>query len=167
MAVWPYWAIYWTLGNFLKPMATISLPKSPTFLGNFWKVWQFIIFLVKSFLANFYTHLAIFSGHTDNGPKVDVINDVLEEIEITIKIEKFCSEALTFVKLQSNAILQQKIFTSCWWLLKWPISVVLSVQFYRVFFNGPSPASFSLIKSFQYTVDSIQMLNINNFFVND
>jgi len=30
-------AIYWTLGNFLKPLATINLPKSPTFLGNFCK----------------------------------------------------------------------------------------------------------------------------------
>ena len=29
--------IYWTLGNFTKPVATISLPKSPTFLGNFCK----------------------------------------------------------------------------------------------------------------------------------
>ena len=35
--VWPDWAIYWTLGNFLKPLATINLPKSPTFLGNFCK----------------------------------------------------------------------------------------------------------------------------------
>ena len=31
------WAIYWTLGNFSKPVATISLPKSPIFLGNFCK----------------------------------------------------------------------------------------------------------------------------------
>ena len=36
-AVWPDWAIYWTLGNFLKPLATINLPKSPTFSGNFCK----------------------------------------------------------------------------------------------------------------------------------
>ena len=28
--VWPDWAIYWTLGNFLKPLATIYLPKSLT-----------------------------------------------------------------------------------------------------------------------------------------
>ena len=33
-SVWPDWAIYWTLGNFLKPLATINLPKSPTVLGN-------------------------------------------------------------------------------------------------------------------------------------
>ena len=33
--VWPEWAIYWTLGNFLKPLATINLPKSLTFLGKF------------------------------------------------------------------------------------------------------------------------------------
>ena len=36
-AVWPDWAIYWTLGNFSKSAATISLPKSPTFLGNYCK----------------------------------------------------------------------------------------------------------------------------------
>ena len=33
--LWPDWAIYWTLGNFSKCVATISLPKSLTFLGNF------------------------------------------------------------------------------------------------------------------------------------
>ena len=35
--VWPDLAIYWTLGNFLKPLATIDLPKSPTSLGKFCK----------------------------------------------------------------------------------------------------------------------------------
>ena len=29
--VWPDLAIYWTLGKFLKPLATINLPKSTTF----------------------------------------------------------------------------------------------------------------------------------------
>ena len=33
--------IYWTLGNFLKPLATIYLPNSPTFLGNYCKVFHF------------------------------------------------------------------------------------------------------------------------------
>ena len=56
------------LGNFLKPLATINLPKSPTFLGIFVKVSKSIIFLVKSFLGNFYRHLAFFSGHTENNP---------------------------------------------------------------------------------------------------
>ena len=46
LPVWPDWAIYWTLGNFLKPLPTINLPKSPTFLGNFLKVLKSIIFLV-------------------------------------------------------------------------------------------------------------------------
>ena len=36
-AVWPDWAIYWTLGNFSKSLATINLPKSLAFLGNFCK----------------------------------------------------------------------------------------------------------------------------------
>ena len=35
--MWPYWVIYCTLGNFLKPVATIISPKSPTFIGNFCK----------------------------------------------------------------------------------------------------------------------------------
>ena len=43
-AVWPDWAIYWTLGKFLKALATINLPKSLTFLGNFYngvKIYHF------------------------------------------------------------------------------------------------------------------------------
>ena len=35
--VWPDLAIYWTLGNFLKPLVTINFPKSSTFLSNFCK----------------------------------------------------------------------------------------------------------------------------------
>ena len=58
-SVRPDWAIYCTLGDFLKPLATINLTKSPTFLVS-----KSIIFLVKSFLGNFNRHLAIFSGHT-------------------------------------------------------------------------------------------------------
>ena len=59
-SVWPDWAIYYTLGNFLKPLETINLPKPPTFLGNFCKGVKSIIFLVKSFLGNIYRNVAIF-----------------------------------------------------------------------------------------------------------
>ena len=48
-SVLPDWAIYWTLGNFLKPLPTINLSKSPTFLGNFCKRVKIYHFLVKSF----------------------------------------------------------------------------------------------------------------------
>ena len=34
-SVRPDWAICWTLGKFLKPLAIIDLPKSLTFLGIF------------------------------------------------------------------------------------------------------------------------------------
>ena len=47
--VWPDWAIYSTLGNFLKPLATIILPKSPTFLGNFYKGVKIFDFLWNHF----------------------------------------------------------------------------------------------------------------------
>ena len=36
--MWPDWAIFCTLGNFLRPLATINFPKSSTFLGNFFEV---------------------------------------------------------------------------------------------------------------------------------
>ena len=35
--MWPDWAIFCTLGNFFNPLATINLPRSVTFLGNFRK----------------------------------------------------------------------------------------------------------------------------------
>ena len=68
--MWPDWAIYWTLGNFLKPLVTFNLPKSPTFLSNFCKCVKSIIFPVKSFLGNFNRHLAIFFmvSLVENGP---------------------------------------------------------------------------------------------------
>ena len=43
-AVCPDWAIYWTLGNFSKPLATIYFFKSPTFLGIFVKMFKSIDF---------------------------------------------------------------------------------------------------------------------------
>ena len=44
LPVWPDWTIFCTLGLFLKPLATINLPESSTFLGNFCKgvkIYQF------------------------------------------------------------------------------------------------------------------------------
>ena len=35
---------FWTLSNFLKPLATINLPQSPPFLGNFCKGVKIIYF---------------------------------------------------------------------------------------------------------------------------
>ena len=60
VAVWPDWAIYYNLANFSKPVATMILPKLPTLYSIFVKVLKSFIFLVKSFLGNFYRHLAIF-----------------------------------------------------------------------------------------------------------
>ena len=43
----PDWAIYCTLANHSKPLATINLPKSPTFLGYFFKGVKIIHFSSK------------------------------------------------------------------------------------------------------------------------
>ena len=59
----PDLAIYWHLGKFFRPLATINLPKCHSW-AIFVKASKSIIFVVKSFLGNFYRHLAIFSGHT-------------------------------------------------------------------------------------------------------
>ena len=58
--MWPDWAIYWTLGNFLKPLATINLPKSLTFLGNFCKGVKFYHFSIEIIFGQLYRHFAIF-----------------------------------------------------------------------------------------------------------
>ena len=42
-----------TLGNFSKPVVTVSLPKSSTFQAIFVQVSKSFIFLVELFLGNF------------------------------------------------------------------------------------------------------------------
>ena len=39
------------------------------------KVSKSIVFIVKSFLGNFYRHLAVFSGHTGQWPHHNVVRD--------------------------------------------------------------------------------------------
>ena len=51
---------FWTLANFSKPVATISCPNLRNSEAIFVKVSKSLIFLVKSFLGNFYRHLATF-----------------------------------------------------------------------------------------------------------
>ena len=58
--VWPDWAIYCTLDNFSKPVATISLPKSPTFLDNFCKGVKIFHFSSEIIFRNFNRYLATF-----------------------------------------------------------------------------------------------------------
>ena len=58
-------AIYWTLGNFLKPLDSINLPKSPTVLGNFCvgvKIFNFSSEIIFGQLL--WTFGKFFSGHT-------------------------------------------------------------------------------------------------------
>ena len=65
------WAIYWNLGNFSKPIATISLPKSPTFFGNFCKGVKIIHFSSETiFGKNFIDIWRFLSGHTEYIPNL-------------------------------------------------------------------------------------------------
>ena len=63
--MWPDLAIYWTLGHFLKPLATIKLPKSPTFLGSFCKGVKIIHFSSWNHIwATIIDIWRFLSGHT-------------------------------------------------------------------------------------------------------
>jgi len=52
------------LGNFLKPLATIILPKSPTFLGNFCKGVKIYHFSSEIIFGQLLDIWRFFSGHT-------------------------------------------------------------------------------------------------------
>ena len=58
--MWPDWAIFWTLGNFLSLWKQLICPNLSNSLEIFVNVSKSFIFLVKSFLGNFYRHLGIF-----------------------------------------------------------------------------------------------------------
>ena len=55
---------FWTWCNFSKPLATINLPKYPTFLGNFCKGVKIYHFSSEIIFGQLYRHLAIFSSLT-------------------------------------------------------------------------------------------------------
>ena len=63
--MWPDWAIYYTLGNFSKPRATINLPKSPTHFRPFCKGVK-IFHLTRDFLFGwtFIDNGRLFTRHT-------------------------------------------------------------------------------------------------------
>ena len=58
------WAIFCSLGNHSKPVATIILSILPTLLGNFCKGIKIIHFPVKSFWATLIDIWRFISGHT-------------------------------------------------------------------------------------------------------
>ena len=92
--MWPDWVIYYTLGNFLKPLATVNLPKSQTLFAIFQKVSKSIIFLVKSFLGNFYRHLATFFWSHWQQPKQEpIVVVVVERLRFILKCNRASKRA--------------------------------------------------------------------------
>ena len=66
------------IGNFLKPLATINLPKSPHILRQFLlKVSKSIILLGNDFWVNFIDILQFFPGHTVGDKKCLVPSEVM------------------------------------------------------------------------------------------
>ena len=118
-SVWPDLAIFWTLGNFLKRLATINLLKSPTFLGNFCKGIKIYLLLVKSFFGNFYRHLAIFSGHTAHNRRPDLVRLSLIKMLYTHD-ELFRRPHLNFIhaRMSSAHINRQAYLSTVLWLVQ-------------------------------------------------
>ena len=97
--VWPDWAIFRTLGKFLKPLATYNLPKSHTFLGNFCKGVK-----IYHFGAIFIDVWRPFTGHTGGHlPKIylncycllhiiDILKKLFEftEVYLSIRLTRGC-----------------------------------------------------------------------------
>ena len=87
------WAIYWTLGNFSKPLAAINLPKSPTFLGNFCKGVKF--FLWNHFWGTFIAIWRFLTCHTDAWFLTEQTNLV---------VSKSDAATMSFSDLSANSI---------------------------------------------------------------
>ena len=59
------WATFCSLGNFLKPLAAINLPKSSTFLGNFCKGVKINHFSTEIIFGQLFIDIwQFFTGHT-------------------------------------------------------------------------------------------------------
>ena len=96
-ALWPDWAIFCTLGTFLKPLAPINLPKSPTFLGNFCKgvkIYHFSSEIIFGQILHMYIR-RFFSDHTD----------VIPLLYLNVKLSRRCNlSSLSHFYWQSQAL---------------------------------------------------------------
>ena len=104
-------------------------PTLPHSWAIFVKVTKYIIFLVKSFLSNFYRHLAIFSGHTGGESKI-LLNEGWEidqrKTSLPTLHRIFC--LLSLVLLGDLGRMNVLHRSSVWPVKRWPIwSVTLMV----------------------------------------
>ena len=192
--VWPDLAIYWTLGNFLKPLATNNLPKSPTFLGNFCKgvkIFNFsseIIFrqLLLKFGDFFWSHWRQYREFLSFSMVVflDTLLNVNKTMRKQIKLlgQVRCRlfiilvfDILLWVELTYFLLPEQDTF----WVAKSNFLNKVSQWFIRscgrlrdpknfmtFLKNGPTPASFSFIfRLFKQTsIQIIQQINVKNVY---
>ena len=95
-------AIYWTLDHFLKNLATINLPKSPTFLGNFCKdvkifhICNEIIFgqVLQIFGDFFWSHCLWHNFEMKTWTQRTIIHQQLHKIDKT-----FCADRPTLLNM--------------------------------------------------------------------
>ena len=85
-----------------------------------------IIFLVKSFLGNFYRHLAIFSGHTALKARFDCFSERMKMLQIRSQVVK---PVLQFIVLKYGTVLQCDQTTR------------LCFQYFAIFCNENLPKS--------------------------
>ena len=129
-SVRPDWAFYWTLGNFLKPLASITLPKSVTFLGNFCKGVKIYDFSSEIIFGQLLQTFAIFSGHAESIEQlIGCLSLVTNGFYVFSRQIIFCTQKQTM--LQSLYALS---LTNSVVLCKYCLAYVIE-SFYTLFFN--------------------------------
>ena len=95
--MWPDLAIYGTLGKFLKPLATINLPKSPAFFRNFCKGVKTYHFSSEIILGIFLDIWRFLSGHT--APVGKVVASDTRDPQIVIQSSEHFMNIKLYYKL--------------------------------------------------------------------
>ena len=126
----PDWAIFCTLGNFLKSMSTTNLPKSLTFLGNFCKGVKCYHFSSEIIFGQLYRHLAIFSGHTASNLRPSLPFLLMNDVSLCVT--KNCCH-LFEQKMSAFYVERQQLFVAammgyCSFMTHYPFLYVQSLM---------------------------------------
>ena len=121
----PVWAINCTLGNFSKPVATIILPKSPTFLGNFCK--DVKIFHVSTEIIFGQLFIDIwrhFNGHTARETSFSFCEDIFKSLLLYLT----CLKRVTTYLIEFKQLLKPGFVVVVKWSVCFPYTPPIRVR---------------------------------------
>ena len=133
-AVWPDCAIYWTLGNFSKPLVTINLPKSSTFLGNFWKGIKIDHFPSEITLIDIW---GFFSGHTGHEGQfflrtlLEALMVPFRNLEYNLIWSSMNKCVVNFHLIFLNFLIADKLKFTFVLTLKWTLNWMVTAEYFN------------------------------------